>query len=144
MAGPNVANLTQHFHDAAQAAAGIAAEMQQLPNWQPAAQQQQYAQILLTLQQMQGQLQQMQGQLAALDHNAHARLMNSRLSSDQQVTWLRNGTGQVPQQAPTLLSGVREAMGANVNALLGHYGLPMQGTVPQRSARLLHHLGIAS
>ncbi|KIZ05923.1 hypothetical protein MNEG_2038 [Monoraphidium neglectum] len=149
----------------------MAPERQNLHAWQPAAQQQTLTQILQQLQQlqqvpaqlqqlqqqqtqmqqqqthMQTQLQQVEGALmqriADVDHNAHTRVINSQLNGPQQVGWVRNDAGQEPQQPPMTREALRTNMsGAAVNAVLGHYGLPVQGTVQQRRNRLLHHLGI--
>ena len=159
MAGPNAA-LAQGFQNLAQAAQGIAA---QIPNWQPAAQHAQLVQVLQTQQQTQQTLQQMQQtqqqmqqtlqqvqqtqlqmqqQLGTLDFNGHVRTLNSRLNPPQQVAWIRNAAGQVPQQAPMSLATLQAARGPQLAPLLAHYGLPAQGTVAARRIRLQRHLGI--
>ncbi|KIY93223.1 hypothetical protein MNEG_14740 [Monoraphidium neglectum] len=67
----------------------MAGELQNFHNWQPAAQQQTLTQILQQLQQLPTQLQQVEGALlqriADVDHNAHARVINSQLNGPQQV-----------------------------------------------------------
>jgi hypothetical protein len=150
MAAPNPAVIAQASQEIAHAAANMAGELQNVHNWQPAAQQQTLTQILQILQQLQQlptQLQQVEGALlrriADIDHNAHTRVINSQLNGPQQVGWVRNDAGQEPQQPPMTLSTLRNMGGAAVDAVLGHYGLPVQGTVPQRCDRLLHHLGIS-
>jgi hypothetical protein len=169
MPAPDAANLALHCQNWAQAVAGIAAEAQHLPNWQPAAQQQTLAQILHELQQLQQRVQhvqqvqqqmqqqvqqvpqqlqqmqqQMQQQAEVQDYNALARLENNNLSARQQVMWLRNSAGQEPQHPPVTLTILRRASGATVDTLLAHYSLPTHGAVHERCSRLLLHLGICS
>ncbi|KIZ05068.1 hypothetical protein MNEG_2889 [Monoraphidium neglectum] len=123
----------------------LAGEAQKLPNWQPEALvqvQQAQQQLQQQLGQVQQQLGQLQQQVEAADHNSFSRLWNFHINIDQEVMWLRNSSGQAPQQAPLLLSDVREAAEDTLDTLLAHYGLYSQGTVSQRRRRLLVHLGI--
>jgi exonuclease VII large subunit len=108
---------------------------------------QQQAQALQQQAQAQGEampreLQALQVQLRVNDANAHARVLNSRLNPPEVITWLQDSSGALPAQDPMQLAQLQAASGAATDALLGHYGLETRGTVQERRARLLRHLGV--
>jgi len=141
---PNPVQLAQGFADLSHATANIAAEMEHLPNWGPAAQQALLQQLLQGQQQLQQQLQQLlqgQQQLQQMAANAHTRTLNAQANPDDTLRWLVNDAGQIPNQAPMTVTGVRTAMGNVLDGLLAHYGLPLQGAVALRRRALLQHMG---
>ena len=152
---PNPVQLAQGFADLSHSAANIAAEMQHLPNWGPAAQQallqqvlqgqqqqqQQLQQLLQGQQQQQQQLQQLQQQLQQMAANAHTRTLNTQANPDDTLRWLVNDAGQIPNQAPMTVTEVRTATGNVLDGLLAHYGVPLQGPVALRRRALLQHMG---
>jgi uncharacterized phage infection (PIP) family protein YhgE len=145
---PDPVQLAQGFADLSHVAANIAAEMQHLPNWGPAAQQALLQQLLQGQQQLQqGQQQLQQGQqqlqqkLQQMAANAHTRTLNMQANPDDTLRWLVNDAGQIPNQAPMTVTEVRTATGNVLDGLLAHYGLPLQGAVPLRRRALLQHMG---
>jgi hypothetical protein len=74
------------------------------------------------------------------EFNANARLFNLQ-PTNSPLAWLVNDEGDVPAMNPPTHSAILHMNNAAINAILGHYGLPVVGTLDARKIAVLRHLG---
>ncbi|KAF8458423.1 hypothetical protein BGX38DRAFT_1085245 [Terfezia claveryi] len=86
---------------------------------------------------------QIQRDISRYDRNNFARLMNSTIThSATPIEPLYNVQNQLIHNFPPTAAHVRALTGAEIDVLLNALGLPLNGLVEVRRARLSRHVGL--